>query len=91
MGRSYWFECSKCGYRAKVSGKPDRGVDFFVQTISCQDCRELYDPVIRLRVPDEARARLFDAGWGLRQFRTLDKQTAAKKAPRFESALKIAI
>jgi predicted RNA-binding Zn-ribbon protein involved in translation (DUF1610 family) len=53
MGRSYWFECAKCGYRAKVSGRADRGLSFFVQTILCRDCRELYDAVIRLRVPDE--------------------------------------
>jgi hypothetical protein len=30
MGRSYWFECPKCGYRAKVSGRADRGLSFFV-------------------------------------------------------------
>jgi hypothetical protein len=53
MGRSYWFECSKCGYRAKVSGRADRGLSFFVQTILCRDCRELYDAVIKLRVPNE--------------------------------------
>ncbi len=50
MGRSYWFECSKCGYRTKVSGKGDRGLNFFVQTILCRDCKELYDAVTRLRV-----------------------------------------
>ena len=54
MGRSYWFECPKCGYRAKVSGRADRGLSFFVQTILCRDCRELYDAVTRLRVPDES-------------------------------------
>ena len=58
MGRSYWFECAKCGYRARVSGRADRGLSFYVQTILCRDCRELYDAVIRLRVPDEL------AGWG---------------------------
>src|SRR6266481_8443485 len=55
MGRSYWFECAKCGYRAKVSGRPDRGVNLFVQTIVCQDCKELYDAVIRIRVLDNSR------------------------------------
>src|SRR5437763_8248377 len=55
MGRSYWFECSKCGYRAKVSGGADRGLHFFVQTIACRDCKQLYDAVTRLRVPDESR------------------------------------
>ena len=53
MGRSYWFECPKCGYRAKVSGQADRGLTCFVQTILCRDCLELYDAVTRLRVPDE--------------------------------------
>ena len=53
MGRSYWFECPKCGYRAKASGRADRGLSFFVQTILCRDCRELYDAVVRVRVPDE--------------------------------------
>jgi hypothetical protein len=58
MGRSYWFECPKCGYRAKVSGRADRGLSFVVQTLLCRDCKELYDAVTRLRVPDEL------GGWG---------------------------
>src|SRR5215470_5117661 len=53
MGRSYWFECSKCGYRARVSGRADRGLNFAVETIVCQDCKELFDAVTRLRVPNE--------------------------------------
>ena len=55
MGRSYWFECSRCGYRAKVSGRADRGLNFFVQTIVCRECKELYDAVIRLRVPGQPK------------------------------------
>ncbi len=55
MGRSYWFECSKCGYRVKVSGREDRGLNVFVQTVQCRECKELYDAVIRLRIPDEVR------------------------------------
>jgi hypothetical protein len=51
MGRSYWFECSRCGYRARVSGRADRGIDFFVQTILCRDCKHLYDAVTRIRAP----------------------------------------
>lgn len=50
MGRSYWYECGRCGYRAKVSGQADRGLHLFVQTILCRDCKQLYDAVIRLRV-----------------------------------------
>ena len=53
MGRSYWFECPKCGYRAKVSGRADRGLGCFVQTILCRDCNALHDAVTRLRVPEE--------------------------------------
>ncbi len=55
MGRSYWFECSKCGYRVRVSGRPDRGVNLFVQTVHCRDCRELHDAVTRIKIPDEVR------------------------------------
>lgn len=53
MGRSYWFECSKCGYGAKVCGRADRGLNCFVQTIACRDCKELYDAVYRLKMPNE--------------------------------------
>src|SRR2546428_13016771 len=65
MGRSYWFECSKCGYRAKVSGGSDRGLHFFIQTIACRDCKQLYDAVTRLRVPDESSFGLgvSTSGW----------------------------
>jgi hypothetical protein len=51
MGRSYWFECSRCGYRTAVSGRADRGPDFYVETIQCFDCRQLYDAVVRQRIP----------------------------------------
>lgn len=50
MGRSYCFECSKCGYRAKVSGKRDEGLNLRVETISCRECKKLYDAVTRWRV-----------------------------------------
>ena len=73
MGRSYWFECPKCGYRAKVSGRADRGLWFFVQTILCRDCRELYDAVVRLRVPDEL------GGWG--NFGRLRKERLSRALP----------
>jgi hypothetical protein len=53
MGRSYWFECPKCGYRARVSGRADEGLSFVVQTVLCSDCKELYDAVTRLKVLDE--------------------------------------
>jgi hypothetical protein len=56
MGRSYWFECPKCGYRAIVSGHVDQGLSFSVQTILCRECKELYDAVTRLKVPVESGA-----------------------------------
>jgi NAD-dependent SIR2 family protein deacetylase len=49
MGRTYLFECSKCGYRARVSGGADRGRHAAVQTILCAECRELYDAVIEFK------------------------------------------
>lgn len=56
MGRLFWFECSRCGYRATVSGGADRGLNFFTQTVACFDCKRLYDVVTRLRVPQELLA-----------------------------------
>lgn len=50
MGRTYLFECQKCGYRAKVAGGAGEGERFAVQTVLCRDCRELYDAVISLKV-----------------------------------------
>ena len=85
MGRSYWFECLKCGYRAKVSGRADRGLSFSVQTILCRDCRELYDAVVRLRVLDEL------GGWGdwgrLRKSGRPRAQVSMTEPPVFQAAL----
>ena len=85
MGRSYWFECSKCGYRTRVSGRADRGLYFFVQTILCRDCRELYDAVTRLKVPDEL------GGWGasgwLRKAKPLSTAAGPSSAPGFQTVL----
>ena len=85
MGRSYWFECPKCGYRAKVSGRAERGLSFFVQTILCRDCRELHESVTRLRVPDES------GGWGnlggLRQTRLLKAHPRLTAPPSFQAVL----
>lgn len=82
MGRSYWYECAKCGYRAKVSGRADRGLNLFVQTIVCRDCKELYDAVIRLKVfaglenrPDRAR------------FGSFNPLLSGKRPPTFQTAL----
>jgi hypothetical protein len=82
MGRSYWFECSKCGYRAKVSGKVDRGLNFFVQTIVCRDCKELYDAVTRVKVVAE--------GAGKPELRSLGSSKpwgSGRNPPTFQVAL----
>src|SRR5271157_5857817 len=63
MGRSYWFECPKCSYRVKVSGRPDRGLHLFVETVHCRDCRELHDVVTRMRVPDGAQKPVPGRPW----------------------------
>jgi hypothetical protein len=85
MGRTYWFECSKCEYRAKVSGRAERGMNFFVQTIVCRDCRELYDAVTRLKVPDEPALRL-RRPFGLPRTRP-SAQQVLKNPPNFDAVL----
>jgi hypothetical protein len=49
MGRTYLFECFRCGYRAWVSGGTGAGEHFAVQTIVCADCKELYDAVTEFK------------------------------------------
>jgi len=55
MGRTYSFECSKCGYHARVAGGADEGGYFAVQTIACADCKELHDAVIRWKASPRLR------------------------------------
>ena len=43
------FECSKCGYAARVAGGADEGGHFAVQTIACADCKALHDAVTRFK------------------------------------------
>ncbi len=83
MGRSYWYECDRCGYRAKVSGGPDRGLNFFVQTSVCRDCKQLHDAVVRLRVPDDSRP---DYSQLLIQQR-LKRVVPPKAPPTFQAAV----
>src|SRR6266850_2464404 len=85
MGRSYWFECSKCGYRAKVSGGSDRGLHFYVHTVSCQDCKQLYDAVTRLKVSDDPRSKTMLSTW--RWPESNDDRRHPANAPTFESVL----
>jgi hypothetical protein len=85
MGRSYWFECSRCGYRAKVSGRADRGIHLFVQTIQCRDCKELYDAVTRIRVSEEAVGLARTPGAS--RAKSLGLRRSLKDVPSFPSAL----
>lgn len=88
MGKSYWYECARCGYRARVSGRADRGVDFYVQTILCRDCNEIYDAVVRIRLPEgraAANASLRRTGLSLHQ-QSLN-QAGPRVAPTFQAAL----
>jgi hypothetical protein len=85
MGRSYWFECPQCGYRASVSGGADRGMHFCVQTILCRDCNALYDAVTRLRLPQPLGT--LGQGGGLRQAKPLPVSPPLKVAPSFQSAV----
>jgi len=85
MGRTYLFECSRCGFRAKVSGRADKGFSFVVQTISCRDCKNLYDAVTRLKLPQPSLAeRLGPAG--LRPANPF-RQKGMEAAPTFQAAL----
>jgi len=85
MGRSYWFECPKCSYRAKVSGRADRGLGFCVQTILCRDCKELYDAVTRLKVPDESGGLRGPAGFDKARFMKAPPVMTAP--PNFQAVL----
>jgi hypothetical protein len=85
MGRSYWFECPKCGYRARVSGRADQGLSFVVQTILCRDCKELYDAVTRLKVPGES-VGLGTFG-GFRNARLAKAHVRLTSPPAFQAVL----
>ena len=85
MGRSYWFECPRCGYRAKISGRADRGFNFSVQTILCRDCKELYDAVTRARMPVQTPA--LRSSSGLRQEKFPNAQRTVARPPSFQSML----
>jgi hypothetical protein len=58
-----------------------------VQTIVCQDCRELYDAVTRLKVPDDNQPSLPGKPSGLRRLTSLSRQPPPNKPPSFQSAL----
>lgn len=81
MGRSYLFECSKCGYKATVSGGADEGPEFSVQTAACRDCRMLFDAVVRWRVPDNGPKIPSE----IQRFK--GRKSPSEAPPKFEAAL----
>jgi hypothetical protein len=71
----------------KVSGGADGGVNFFVQTITCRDCRELYDAVTRVRVPDEAEGGVRRQAWGLPRPKARRRPRGFNGPPSFQWVL----
>jgi hypothetical protein len=45
VGTKFKFQC-ECGYEAEVSGGEDIGFSVKVQTMTCEDCRELVDVLV---------------------------------------------
>ena len=83
MGRTYVFECAKCGYRATVAGGVAEGSHFAVRTLHCLDCRELHDAVTELKVPTTAVSL---ARWKLKPT-PFDTGPSDDKPPTFHAAL----
>jgi len=83
MGRTYLFECAKCGYRVAVAGGVTEGAHLVAKTIHCLDCRELYDAVTELKVP-ATPANL--ARWKLKPT-PFDTGPSDQKPPPFAAAL----
>jgi len=46
MGGLFQFTCVNCGYKAQVSGRPDRGFFVFTDTMACARCQEIFDVVV---------------------------------------------
>jgi hypothetical protein len=81
MGRTYLFECPRCGYRARVSGSDDHGFHFAVQTIECLECKDLYDAVTRLKLTRPNGGNLLKGSLQIRANRT------ASPPPTFPAVL----
>jgi hypothetical protein len=84
MGRSYCFECSKCGYRATVAGCADGGVSFEVQTIVCRECRDLRDVVTRVKQEPSSGLSKTAAG---KRGRRVNRLLTGEAPPSFELVL----
>ena len=53
----------------------------------CRECKELFDAVTKLRLPDEARTALRHDGMGLHRLKTLGRLRALNRPPSFQAAL----
>lgn len=87
MGRTYLFECSHCGYCAKVAGRRDKGLFLKIQTVLCSDCKQLHDVVtdLKLAVPPP-----FSEPFVRKRTKTLAeqlKQVEPLRPPSFAAAL----
>jgi hypothetical protein len=86
MGRTYLFECSRCGFRARVSGRADKGFNLSVQTILCRDCKNLHDAVVRFRIPESSAGEGRKKAPGIRSL-SLKRQRGPEAPPPFHAAL----
>jgi predicted RNA-binding Zn-ribbon protein involved in translation (DUF1610 family) len=86
MGRSYLYECPRCGYRARVSGRAENGVYFAVETVACRDCGELHDAVTRVKVPDLEK-EVHSLGSPARRSIFLKQLKRPGNAPSFQAVL----
>ncbi len=59
MGYRHTVNCTQCNYETVVSGGDDGGMRCTTTTISCQECRELFD-VVTSRQPWDGSAGLSD-------------------------------
>jgi hypothetical protein len=66
MGQVFGFRCRICGYEAQVSGGPDVGMTCLTQTVSCNDCCQLFD------------VRVWDTPWDQRSKKTVRKVPCPK-------------
>jgi hypothetical protein len=87
MGRTYLFECSRCEFRAKVSGRADKGFALQVQTILCRDCKNLYDAVTRLKTAELPPTKTRKGAAEIRGSNLLKTQPRPESAPTFQAAL----
>ena len=52
MGQLRQYMCLKCGYAEGVCGGMDFGFEVVLVTITCHECRRLYDAVADQKAPD---------------------------------------